>query len=284
MAGYSDITATLIREAQTREDALPIRNDNCRSQFFLQPQSASKVCLFFHGFTAAPFQLKSLAEALFSAGYSVLIPRLPGHGQAGAWWRDQPPPLPTQPQDYQRFALAWLRQAQMLGDRVVIGGLGGGATLAAGLALDQPQDIDRAILISPYLSSSGKVIDSFVRRVDSYYEWLLEPQHPAVGYSGFMPPALQVFLNFGKTAPLFMISSENDISVGNAEQRTLFEAAVKQQPHCWYHCFNDIPDIPHLMLTTADSSHYQDRLFPLVRDYLDSSLTWAEVTANASKS
>jgi esterase/lipase len=283
MAGYSDITASLIREAKTREDALPIRNDNCRSQFFLQPQSASKVCLFFHGFTAAPFQLKSLAEALFSAGYSVLIPRLPGHGQAGAWWRDQPPPLPTQPQDYQRFALAWLRQAQMLGDRVVIGGLGGGATLAAGLALEQPQDIDRAILISPYLRSSDKVIDSFVRRVDAYYEWLLEPQHPAVGYSGFMPPALQVFLNFGKTlldrvnlaptAPLFIISSENDISIGNAEQRTLFESAVKQQPRCWYHCFDDIPDIAHMMLTATNDSHYQDLLFPLVKAYLESDLT-----------
>lgn len=283
MAGYSDITAALMREAKTREDALPVGHDNCRSQFFLQPQPASKVCLFFHGFTAVPFQIKTLAEALFNAGHSVLLPRLPGHGQAGAWWRDQPPPLPTQPQDYQRFATAWLQQAQMLGDRVVVGGLGGGGTLAAGLALEQPQDIDRAVLISPYLSSSDKVIDSFVRRVDSYCEWRLEPQYPAISYGGFMPPTLQIFLDWGKTildriditptAPMFVISGEDDLSIGNAEQRTLFEAAVKQQPHCRYHCFDDISDIAHMMLTTADSNHYQNLLIPLVKDYLDSNLT-----------
>jgi esterase/lipase len=288
MASYSEITMALLREAKAREDALPLRNENCRSHFLLKPNPTSKVCLFFHGFTAAPYQFMPMAEALFRAGYNVLIPRMPGHGQAGGWWRDNPPPLPTQAQDYQRFALAWLQQAQALGDRVIVGGLSGGATLAAWLAFQQPQQIDRALLFAPYLSCSSKVIELFIRYVGGYYEWTdPDPLHTCVGYNGFTMPALRVFLDMGRevlsrarkspAAPMFIVSSESDIAVGNAEHRALFEAALKSQPKCWYHRFDRILDIPHTMMTAAEGNPYQDLLITLSKAYIESDLSWAEV-------
>jgi esterase/lipase len=288
MASYSELTAALLREAKVREDALPLRNEECRSQFLFQSHKPKKVCLFFHGFTAGSYQFKPMAEVLFRSGYNVVIPRLPGHGQAGAWWRDNPPPLPTQPQDYQRFASAWLRQAQALGDRVIVGGLSGGGTLAAWLMLEYPQQIDRTLLFAPYLSSSSKIVDLFVRHVGSYVEWVSsEPRQTPIAYEGFAMPALRVFLEMGEAVlkrarhspltPLFIVSSESDIAVDNADHRALFETALKTQPKCWYQRFDRILEIPHTMMTAKEGNRYQNLLIALAKAYIESDLTWAEV-------
>src|SRR5690349_18500126 len=37
-------------------------------------------CLLLHGFTAAPSEMRPLAESLAAAGFGVRVPRLPGHG------------------------------------------------------------------------------------------------------------------------------------------------------------------------------------------------------------
>jgi len=289
MASYADMTATLLDTARSREDILPIRADQCRSILQFQPPQ-HPVCLLFHGFTAAPFQWQAVAEPLFQAGYSILAPRLPGHAHAGTWWRDNPPPLPTQVQDYQRFALAWLQQAQALSNRVIVAGLGAGATLAAWLALEQVQAVDRAILIDPYLSQSQQVVDLFVRTVDSYCEWL-EPQPPAypTGYGGFALPALQALLEIGQDvmqriqqvpiAPVFLVSS----GVGDSEARSFFDLALRSQPRAWYHRFDQLDDLPHQMLTVTDSRRYQELLAAIVRGFNESDLTGTELQAIAQR-
>ncbi|NEQ25860.1 MAG: alpha/beta fold hydrolase [Microcoleus sp. SIO2G3] len=269
--------------ARSREDLLPIRAEECRSLLRFQPPQ-HPVCLLFHGFTAAPFQWQAAAESLFQAGYNILAPRLPGHAQAGTWWRDNPPPLPTQVQDYERFAAAWLQQAQALSDRVIVAGIGAGATLAAWLALEQVQSVDRAILIDPYLGQSRQVVDLFVRSIDSYCEWL-EPEPPVqpTGYSGFALPALQPLLNLGETvidrvqqlpiAPVFLISS----GMGDSETRSFFDLAVRSQPRSWYYRFDQLDELPHQMLTVADSQRYQDLLAAIVRSFNESDLTGSEL-------
>jgi carboxylesterase len=167
---YAIAAQDIVREAKIREDSLPVRSGACRSVFFLQPQPTKKVFVFFHGFTACPYQFIPMEKALAQAGYNVLIPLMPGHGQAGDWNRNQPPPLPTNPQLYQQFSLLWLQKAQGLGEEVIVGGLSGGSTLAAWLALERPQQIDRALFFAPYLSSGSLVIDLFVRRSKSYFK------------------------------------------------------------------------------------------------------------------
>lgn len=141
MSNYAATIAAILQQTQAREDALPLLNEACRSRFFFKPNPTEKVCLFLHGFTAGPYQFVPIGEAFFRAGYNVLVPLMPGHGQAGDWNRDNPPPLPTNPQIYQQFVLHWLQQAQTLGKQVVVGGLSSGATLAAHLALEYPQQI-----------------------------------------------------------------------------------------------------------------------------------------------
>lgn len=289
MTSYAATTATLSRTIQAREQTLPLKQEACRSRFFFHPQPTAKVCLFFHGFTAAPYQFVPMAEALYRAGHNVLIPLMPGHGRAGDWCQETPPPLPQDVEVYQRFALAWLRQAQTLGRQVVVGGLSGGGTLAAWLALNQPQAIARTLLFAPYLSSSKKVIDLFVRTSERYFEWVSPAlsSHNKPSYDGFSVPALRVFLNLGNqvlqqakqgtAAPMFTISSESDRAVENRDHFALFERALERQPLCWYHRFDRVLDIPHTMMTTAEGNAYERLLIVMAKAYIESNLTWAEV-------
>ncbi len=287
MSNYSTLTAAIVRETWAREDALPLMNENCRSRFFLQPSPSPKVCLFFHGFTATPEQFLPIGEAFFEAGYNVLIPLLPGHGQAGDWNRDHPPPLPENQQIYQEFGLYWLHQAQVFGKQVIVGGLSGSGTLAAWLALERPQQINRTLVFAPFLSSSNKLVDLFVRILDIYFEWRTEPGKVHFGYDGFLMPALEVFLDMGRdvldraekgvAAPMFIVSSARDRAVGNREHQALFEAVLKHQPKSWYYRFEQFLNIPHNMMTKAEGNDYQKLLTTIAKAYVESDLTWAEV-------
>ncbi len=288
MSNYSATVASLIQQNEAREKALPLKNPACQSRFFLQPQPTQRVCVFFHGFTSTPHQFVPIGEALFKAGYNVLVPLLPGHGQAGDWQSKSPPPLPEHPQIYQQFALKWLRQAQLLGSQVTVGGLSGGGTIAGWLALEQPQQVHRSLLFAPYLSSSSKVLDLFVRLMDGYCAWNLKPGDEPLGYRGFAVAALRVFLSLGKdildrtaagaaTAPLFVISSESDRAVGNEDHAALFKSAVAKQPRCWYNRFSRVLDIPHTMMTQAEGNQYASLLITMTKAFVESNLTWAEV-------
>ena len=287
LSKYSITAQDIVREAKVREASLPVRNEACRSVFFLQPKPTKKVFVFFHGFTACPYQFVPLGKALAQAGYNVLIPLMPGHGQAGDWNRAQPPLLPTDPQIYQQFGLLWLQKAQALGEKVSVGGLSGGGTLAAWLALERPQQIDRALLFAPYLSSGNPVIDLFVRRSKSYFEWPVESEKEQFGYPGFFMPALRVFLTMGKdvlnraqkrpAVPMFILSSESDRAVDNREHQALFQAVLKRQPKTWYYRFDRVLNIPHTMLTKAEGNKYQQLLITMVLAYVESNLTWEQV-------
>lgn len=111
MANYSDIIRVLQRDLPTREAAYPLMDLACRSRLWLHPQPTGRVCLFFHGFTAGPYQFEPLGERLHRAGYNVLAPLLPGHGRAGTWDAQTPSPLPDDPKTYLQFALQWFNLA-----------------------------------------------------------------------------------------------------------------------------------------------------------------------------
>ena len=281
---YDKITTAITRDVRMREDALPLSDPACCSRFFLHPHLTPKVCLFFHGFTAGPYQFVPLGELLFKAGYNVLIPLMPGHGQGGDWSKDNPPPLPTEPKDYLKYALQWLNIARMLGDKVVVGGLSAGGTIAGWLALEQAHNVDRALLFAPYLSSSNRVIDLFVEAFDNYFEWT-NPSGP--GYRGFPLSALRAILTIGQfnlkrarqgpVAPMFIISSESDKAVSNSDHHRLFELALDHQPKCWYNRFDRVLDIPHTMMTESEGNKFQNLLNVMAKAYIESDLTWSEV-------
>lgn len=287
MFDYSATISAIAQQAKTREDALPIRNEQCRSKFYFHPTPTPKVCLFFHGFTAGPYQFEPLGEAFFKAGYNVLIPLLPGHGIAGDWDGDNPPPLPEDLQVYLQFFREWYQQAKSLGEQLVVGGLSTSGVVAAWLALEYPQEIHRSLSFAPYLSGMNKLVDWLVEILPFYYEWLNKDNPGNFGYEGFRIPALRIFLDMAQeildrakhtpAAPLLIVSSESDQATDLHEHQELFEAVLNYQPKSWYYCFDKKLGIPHTMMTKAEGNDYVALLITLALAYVESDLTWAEV-------
>ncbi len=289
MLDYSTKTAALIEQAKTHEDALPLLNEKCRSKFYFHPHATANVCLFLHGFTAGPYQFEPLGEAFFQAGYNVLVPLMPGHGVAGDWDRDNPPPLPEDPQVYLQFVLEWVKQAKPLGKQLVIGGYSSGGTLAAWLALELPQEIYRTLVFAPYLGGTNLLVDWLVHILPFYYEWLNKDNPGNFGYDGFRIPALRLFLDMGSeildrakntpATPLLIVSSESDQATNLQEHQDLFEAVLQYQPKSWYYCFDKELEIPHTMMTQAEGNNYLELLVSLAKAYVESELNWADVQA-----
>jgi len=287
MFDYSTTTTAIAQQAQTREDALPLRNEKCRSKFFFQPNPSPKVCLFFHGFTAGPYQFEPLGEALFQAGYNVLVPLQPGHGVAGNWDGNNPPPLPEDPQVYQQFALDWVEKAKLLGKQLIIGGYSTGGTLAAWLAQEHSQHIEKTLLFAPYLSGTNKLVDWLIEILPFYYEWLNKDNPGNFGYDGFPIPALRFLLDMGQqildqakntpATPMLIISSEGDRATNFHEHKELFESVLKHQPKSWYYCFDKALKIPHTMMTEPEGNHYLNLLITLAKAFIDSEVTWADI-------
>jgi carboxylesterase len=176
-----------------------------------------------------------------------------------------------------------------LGETVIVGGLSGGGTLAAWLALERPQAINRTILFAAYLSSSSRVLDLFVKKIDTYFEWAVNNNNPSKGsgYNGFPVSALRVFLHLGQdilkrsekqpAAPLFIVASDSDIATGSFDHKTLFENALSRQPITWYNTFSRELAVPHTMMTVQEGNRWASLLPVMTKAFVESNLTWAEV-------
>ena len=280
--------SAIVQATQAQEATLSLMQGG-QSRFFYRDRRTDKVLLFFHGFTATPEQFVPIATVFYEAGYNVLVPRLPGHGLAGDWNRHQPPPLPEDEQVYQAFGEFWLQQARAFGDRVVIGGLSGGSTLATWLALKHSQQVDRALLFAPYLSNSNIAVGLIVRILDIYFEWQTPPTAANLGYPGFLMPALRLFLELGQAvfdlaegspaAPMLIVSSDRDLAVNNKDLAALFASVLPHQPRSWYFNFDAQFDVGHNMMTEAEGNECVDFVFAIAKAYVQSDLTWAEVEA-----
>lgn len=287
MSNYDRIARNLIDNTRAFERNLPLRHAVSGSQFFLQSYPTEKVCLFFHGFTAAPYQYIPMGERLYRAGYNILAPLMPGHGRAGNWGSGNPPPLPTDPQTYQKFALEWLDLARSFGKQIIIGGISGGGALAAWLSLQRPYDIHRVLLFAPYLRSSSRILDILVRQFDFYFAWVQRPGFERLAYDGFALPALEAMLDIGRdvqtradrqlAAPSFIISSDSDLAVDKLDHRALFEDLKKRQPKTWYYSFSSHMNVPHTMMTKREGNEYEQLLITMTKSFIESELTWDEV-------
>lgn len=292
MVNYRSLKQALEQGLSPQEASYGLINQSFHSQVWLHDQPRDRVCLCFHGFTAGPHQMIPMGQHFFRAGYNVVAPLLPGHGRTGAWSLENPPPLPTDSQVYIAFAQQWLTLATLLGQRVTVVGLSGGATLAAWLALNQAKQVDRAVLCAPYFSASMRLIDLFVKRIDTYFEWDAPAPGdnvpgPVFGYGGFSTPALRAILALASqvmgqvkqvpSAPTFTISSASDRAVKNLDHQAFFRAALQRQPQSWYVCFDRVLEVPHTMMTEAQGNRYPHLLTVMIQAFMESQLTWAEV-------
>lgn len=99
--------------------------------------------LLCHGFTGTPQSLRPLAERLGAVGYTVRLPRLPGHGTS---WQEL---NRTRWPDWYDAVERELVDLHHHGDQVVVGGLSMGGALAARLAQEHGPRVSGLVLINP---------------------------------------------------------------------------------------------------------------------------------------
>ncbi len=99
--------------------------------------------LLIHGFTGSPASMRPWGHDLAERGYSVRVPRLPGHGTT---WKDM---NTTVWQDWYHEVDAALSELRTHCDTVVVAGLSMGGCLSLRLAEQRPADVDMLVLVNP---------------------------------------------------------------------------------------------------------------------------------------
>lgn len=108
--------------------------------------------LLSHGFTGSPASMVPWGRDLAGRGYTVRVPRLPGHGTT---WKDM---NTTRWQDWYAELDTTLTELRATCDHIVIAGLSMGGCLALALAERRPQDVDALVLVNPAIALDNKAL------------------------------------------------------------------------------------------------------------------------------
>lgn len=278
---YSQVTQALRQEAKTQAEVQPLRNDRCHSLFYFHARPTQKVFLLFHGFTAAPYQFGDVAQALFKDGHNVVVPLLPGHGLLGHWGPEMPPPLPQHRRIYEEFALRWLKRSRVLGQHLVLGGVSVGATLATWLGVQYPKQVERLLLLDPYLPNTQDSLHLFTETQGDYVRWIV-PQHQDYqnalpGYGGFSHQALAIWLELAQDTqtrsqvsplpPVLLVGSERERALNQEVSRLFCEQIRQYQPKAWHLYFTRALDLAHGLLTNSHNLTEDVQLTHLIQTY-----------------
>lgn len=147
-----------IRRLKLLDDAriLPGARTNCYDHGRQMPLAV----VLFHGFTNNPIQFARLAADLYARGCNVVVPRLPGHGDADRMSTRLEGVTAT---DFTDAANAAVDAAVGLGQRLAVAGISLGGSLCAWLATVR-LDIDTIVSISPAIALNhvAVIIDRMV--------------------------------------------------------------------------------------------------------------------------
>jgi len=120
--------------------------------------------LVLHGFTGNPTSMRPIAERLADAGYSVSLPRLPGHGTSV---EDM---MTTSWADWSRAALDAYDELARSSKLVAVVGLSMGGGLTAFVA-EQRHDVAACVFINPLVKPpSSDVLEGLQALLDSGME------------------------------------------------------------------------------------------------------------------
>lgn len=106
--------------------------------------------LLLHGFTGSPASMRPWGEALAEQGWSVRVPRLPGHGTR---WQDM---NITTWEDWYSEAERNLRELSERCGRVFVCGLSMGGALTLRLAEEHGDEIAGIVLVNPAVHTERK--------------------------------------------------------------------------------------------------------------------------------
>ena len=99
--------------------------------------------LVIHGFTGSPVSMRPWAEYLAAEGFTVELPRLPGHGTR---WEDM---AVTRWEDWYSEVDRTLTDLKSRCEQVFVAGLSMGGSLTLRLAEQRPGDVAGLILVNP---------------------------------------------------------------------------------------------------------------------------------------
>lgn len=209
-------------------------NDLCRSVVIDSGERVEWSVVLLHGFTNCPQQYSAIAQAYADAGYNVVIPLLPGHGEAD---RLTKAPSDVGPDDLVAAADEAVDIAAGLGRNVTVVGLSGGGTLASWLAY-QRDEVTEAVLLAPLVAPKAvpEALAAPIARLsrfipDEYIWWNGEEKEelasPPYAYPRFSLRSLGAFLAVARAAEvqdsqrttqlqrLVVVTNENDLAVSN---------------------------------------------------------------------
>ena len=105
--------------------------------------------LFVHGFTGSPSSMRPWAEFFSARGYTVRIPRLPGHGTR---WEDL---NQVRWQEWPDRVVAELENLKKTCEKVFLCGLSMGGGTSLHVAAHQGEQIDGIVLVNPMIHIPG---------------------------------------------------------------------------------------------------------------------------------
>lgn len=188
--------------------------------------------LLVHGFTGAPSSQRPWAEHLLAAGYSVSVPRLPGHGTT---WQEM---NTTTWQDWYGEVERAFDELHTECSQVVVTGLSMGGCLALRLAEQRPDDVAGLVLVNPAVTSTDRrlvltpVLKHVVRSVSGIASDIKKPGAVENGYDRVPVRALDslrqlwavTVADLAKvTAPLLLFRSRVDHVVDPSSARLVMQ-------------------------------------------------------------
>ena len=226
--------AALVGAERLRAADGPEVDPRCRSRVIEHGRRTRVAVVLLHGYTNCPQQWHRIAQAYAAQGVSVVVPRLPGHGETDRLTRALSDLTPA--------ALAATANqavdiAAGLGEQVYVVGSSAGGTLAAWLASER-DEVERLTLIAPLAvpkplpELAVRPMARAVRLVpDAYLWWDGQQQErlatPPYAYPRFSTRGLGAFLEIGRATRaadpdrvpglgrLTLVLNENDAAVSN---------------------------------------------------------------------
>jgi carboxylesterase len=259
---------------------LPVGGDGIipgAEAFELTRGAEAPAILLLHGGGDTPQTLRYLAEYLYSRGYNVRVPLLPGHGRTL--------------QDFSRVAAdEWIettraayRELTQVHRWVGVGGLSMGGALAARLAAEA-KSLPALVLLAPYVAIPSRISAAarlsllwgvavpYVSAVDPAAARSIQDREEAarsLGYGVFTPAALRALRATvahaiaalpNVTCPTLMIQSREDNRVpAEVAQRAFDRIGASEKQLFW------VTGAGHVI--TVD--YGRDRVFQIVGDFFD---------------
>ncbi len=288
-ADYEEATAR-ISAIQEEQQAGGDINPVCNSIVMDHGEKTENVIVFFHGFTSCPEQFRELGQQMFDDGYNVYIPLMPYHGRLD---RSQDALLPTTAEELAAFSTESIDIAQGLGDRVVVGGLSGGGTIAVWVAQNH-EEVDRVIAVAPFLGVGfiptplNRILARIVDDIPNIPMWwdpttrANNPNTAEYAYPGYPLHALAEYLRLGfatqdlarreppAVQSITVINNANDSSVNNGVTDQLVAAwkAHGDEALRTYE-FEDTLGLPHDVVTPTREDGNPALVYPIIIDSIE---------------